>query len=483
MKDTHLHDQQVADPMVSTEGGQHRNKDGAARGSSGKAKQRQTQQPNTTSKSSKEERDKKFEVGVVEVASNLSDLSGSTGDVDSNPDVKQHSSRNPDVKEFEILIQAKHAEACKAMGNGLYSSSLEIFESILSDILARFGGKHKRVGAALHNVAIANLRSGNLDDAMDAIEEAIKIRSRALGRKHSKVTDSLVEYGIILLSMEEFDDALKVFEGALSMRKNEKLVSRGDASERKLRIAKIWNNIGCVHFEKGEYSKARDAFDEAINIFCKVYGLWTKFFYKLNVTDTGYLAMASTLCNKAYVEMQWEHYGNAIKYLQQSLEIQKELLGAENKLVKSSLDNLGYAFVVSDSYDKALKIYTEFWEEQQDSLRATPEEKVDTLKKIVYCELNVVKLEKALEHLGIMEDLLQDCDEEQQEELLEECQKLMGEVNYQIFKHPSLADTANRTLGCPICPVSEDEDIHREIWRPLKPDVTSKMSGHRIAHA
>ena len=43
------------------------------------------------------------------------------------------------------------------------------------------------MGAALHNVAIANLRAGSLDDAMDAIEEAIKIRSRALGRSHPKV--------------------------------------------------------------------------------------------------------------------------------------------------------------------------------------------------------------------------------------------------------------------------------------------------------
>ena len=182
--------------------------------------------------------------------------------------------------------------------------------------------------------------------------------------------------------------------------------------------------------------------------------------------------------------MQWEHYGNAIKYLQQSLDIQKELLGSENKLVKSSLDNLGFAYVMSEDYEKAMKIYTEFWEEQQDSPRATPEERVETLKKIVYCELNVLKHEKALEHLGAMEDiLLQEDVGDKGEELLEECQKLMGEVNYQIFKHPSLADTANRTLGCPICPVSDDEDIHREIWRPTKPDVTSKMSGHRIAHA
>ena len=61
------------------------------------------------------------------------------------------------------------------------------FESILSDLLERYGEKHERVGAALHNVAIANLRAGSLDDAMDAIEEAIKIRSRALGRSHPKV--------------------------------------------------------------------------------------------------------------------------------------------------------------------------------------------------------------------------------------------------------------------------------------------------------
>jgi hypothetical protein len=64
---------------------------------------------------------------------------------------------------------------------------LEEFESILSDLLTKYGERHERVGAALHNVAIANLRAGSLDDAMDAIEEAIKIRSRALGRTHPKV--------------------------------------------------------------------------------------------------------------------------------------------------------------------------------------------------------------------------------------------------------------------------------------------------------
>lgn len=74
--------------------------------------------------------------------------------------------------------------------NGAYKTALAQFESILSDILGRYGEHHDRVGAALHNVAIANLRAGSLDDAMDAIEEAIKIRSRSLGRSHPKVAVS-----------------------------------------------------------------------------------------------------------------------------------------------------------------------------------------------------------------------------------------------------------------------------------------------------
>lgn len=71
--------------------------------------------------------------------------------------------------------------------NGAYKAALTQFESILSDLLGKYGERHDRVGAALHNVAIANLRAGSLDDAMDAIEEAIKIRSRSLGRSHPKV--------------------------------------------------------------------------------------------------------------------------------------------------------------------------------------------------------------------------------------------------------------------------------------------------------
>lgn len=86
---------------------------------------------------------KKFEVGIVEIASNLSDLSGSTGDAESSAasdTLKQFSTsaRNADAKDFEVLIQAKHAEACKAMGVSSYGVAIRTVTPTLSIIFLDF---------------------------------------------------------------------------------------------------------------------------------------------------------------------------------------------------------------------------------------------------------------------------------------------------------------------------------------------------------
>ena len=150
MKDKHSrYDMPVDDDaMVSKHHNNHNHagthpKDGARNNKPKPQKQQQQQQheqeePTAATKSSEHRQqhheeegtnknnsttNKKFEVGIVEIASNLSDLSGSTGDEDDAESsvasgTRKHlsSARNADAKEFEVLIQAKHGEACKAMG-------------------------------------------------------------------------------------------------------------------------------------------------------------------------------------------------------------------------------------------------------------------------------------------------------------------------------------------------------------------------------
>jgi tetratricopeptide (TPR) repeat protein len=366
--------------------------------------------------------------------------------------------------------------------NGAYRKALADFESILSDLLARYGERHERVGAALHNVAIANLRAGSLDDAMDAIEEAIKIRSRALGRSHPRVADSLVELGIILLSMDEHEDALKVFERALKLRREEREEAFGDEDidESKLKIAKVLNNIGCVNFEKGNMFAAEAAFDEAVSLQRSVFKNWFTLVCGVDANSPGILTMASTMCNKAYVEIERDNFDSAIGLFQESLKIQRNVLGDDNKLVQSSLDNLGYAYAMLGKYEKALAVFTEVWNAVKDS-HDFPEEKAAAVRKVAICHLHLQQYEQAFPLIELLEDLQHEISVKPAE--YDRTRKLLGEVNYQILKLPSLSNATNRALGCAVCMGGEEEDVNLDAWIIEKPENTSKMSGHRVTHA
>ncbi|EEC44737.1 predicted protein [Phaeodactylum tricornutum CCAP 1055/1] len=383
---------------------------------------------------------------------------------------------------FERDLRQKHSKACKAMSKAVYHVALEEFESILADLLSRYGERHERVGAALHNVAIANLRAGSLDDAMDAIEEAIKIRSRAVGRSHPKVADSLVELGIILLSMEEHDDSLKVFQRALKLRKEEQndVLSDDDLDESNLKIAKVLNNIGCVSFEKGELVEAKQSFEQAIVLQKGVFHSWFNMLCGADSNSPGILTMASTMCNKGYVEIEQENYLEAVKVFTESLQIQKSVLGSGNKLVQSSLDNLGYAYVMLNQNEKALKAYGEIWNAQRYS-NDPKEEKVETLRKVIASYGQLKDWANVFPALEALEDLLLDMDDDKKE--MTKTRKLLGEVNYQLLKLPSLSGATTRAFGCGVCTGPTEEEVNLDDWLIRKPDNTSKMSGHRVTHA
>jgi tetratricopeptide (TPR) repeat protein len=359
---------------------------------------------------------------------------------------------------------------------------LQEFESILSDLLARHGEKHERVGAALHNVAIANLRAGSLDDAMDAIEEAIKIRSRALGRSHPKVADSLVELGIILLSMEEHADSLKVFDRALRLRRSEPtdMMLQDEIDENNLKIAKVLNNMGCVNYERQFLEEAKKSFQEAVGLQKSVFRNMFNLSVGYDTSSPGILTMASTMCNLGYVAIEQGDFSSAINTLTISLKIQKAVLGQSNKLVQSTLDNLGYAAAMQNQYDASLGFYNEIWLTQKD-INESNEEKARTLRKLITASARTEDYDKCFAFLEVMEDLLAEIDPDS--EALFRTRKLMGEVNYQLLKLPSLSDQTNRAVGFALCIGETEEDVDLEEWVITKPENTSKMSGHRVTHA
>lgn len=64
---------------------------------------------------------------------------------------------------------------------------------------------------------------------------------------------------------------------------------------------------------------------------------------------------------------------------------------------------------------------------------------------------------------------------------LDKTHDLMGEVNYQIFKFPTIGEFTSRA-ACGLW--ADDRDcVDVEAWLPKKPANGSKMSGHRMTYA
>ena len=291
-----------------------------------------------------------------------------------------------------------------------------------------------------------------------------------------------MELGIILLSMEEHEDALKVFQRALKLRREERedIYGEDDMDECNLKIAKVLNNIGCVNFEKGDMEAAGRSFDEAIALQDGVFKNFVTMVCGVDSNSPGILTMASTMCNKGYVEIHLGNFTSAVTIFNDSLQIQKSILGSGNKLVQSSLDNVGYAYAMINQFPKALEAYNEIWSHLSITHEVT-EEKVEMLRKKIICHIQLKQFQAALDHLRILEELQDEIGESGDE--MDRTHRLMGEVNYEILRLPSLSDATNRALGCAVCIGPEEEGVNLDSWIIEKPDNTSKMSGHRVTHA
>lgn len=375
---------------------------------------------------------------------------------------------------------------------GKYPRAIKLFESILSALLDRFGEEHHRVGSALHNVAVANLRSGLLDDARDAIEEAVRIRKLTLGDDEPKVADSLVEYGIILLSMKKYKKSIKVFMEALELREIEFCEAEDSTSkcEAQLKKAKIQHNIGCVNFEIKNYDEARKNYLQAIKEQKEIFGpTWISFGLLTNTSKPGHLTMASTMCNKGYIDLEQEKYRDAIETFKESLKIQKVLLEADNKLILGTMTNIAYCHCKLDEVDKARNVYKDLVKLQSESYTTQSQRGwSQSLKKLIYCQVVLFEFEDAFDNLRLLEEYLtakpQHTKVKNVASELRKTHQLMGEVNYQIFKFPTLSDYTSRLSCTNGCGCSDDrKNVEVKNWIPKKPLNGSKMSGHRMTYA
>ena len=254
------------------------------------------------------------------------------------------------------------------------------------------------------------------------------------------------------------------------------------------------HNLGCVYTELDQFDAAQETYNKALEQQKAAFGEWNGNLHtKGDSTKPGFLTMASTICNLAYIEIEKGDHERAVGFLNDSLEIQKVLLEADNKLILSTMQTIAYVYCLQSKYGKAKDIYMEVAKIQQESYVSHAKKGWHaSIKSLIYCQLRLFDFESAFDNLRKLEDVLSSQETTGAPSRdLQTTHELMGEVNFQLARLPSIAEYTQRLLvgqGCGLvrdwCQPQEFRDsIDAEGWFPKRPTKGSKMSGHRMSYA
>jgi hypothetical protein len=105
--------------------------------------------------------------------------------------------------------------------------------------------------------------------------------------------------------------------------------------------------------------------------------------------------------------------------------------------------------------------------------------------RLIFCQVKLYDYDHSFDNLRTLEEYLSSRGVKTKgiAEDLQKTHELMGQVNYQIFKFPSIAEYGGRALGCGGMCTDDRDSIDPDLWFPKKPRNGSKMSGHRMTYA
>jgi tetratricopeptide (TPR) repeat protein len=237
-------------------------------------------------------------------------------------------------------IQGIHAMAMEHVMRGEYDMALQAFTQVLQVYLEQHGRAHPLTASAYHNLGTVHTKRAGLllDHTMHqrhCREQALLCFQAAarsardcpqLGPNHPNVAVSLVRIGFLLLQSRQYQNAVITFEEALRIRLDHYGPTHG-------LVANLYNNLGVCHMHLQNFSLGRKYLQQALDIQKEL----------LNQEDystTALLELADTLCNIGGLNLEWirqqgpdaRHALDAESAFLEALELRAKVLGEQHPL-------------------------------------------------------------------------------------------------------------------------------------------------------
>ena len=174
--------------------------------------------------------------------------------------------------------------------------------------------------------------------ALSIYEPALKYSLDHYGNTHS-ITASLLynDIGNVYFDQGNYSAALTYFLKSLEIR----IKVLGDEHEN---VATSYHNIGNVYYVQGNYSEALTYYFKALEIYKKVLG-------------DEHINVAALYNNMGHIYSAQGNYSEALAYYFKSLEIRIKVLGNEHIDVASSYNSIGSFYSAQGNYSEALEYH------------------------------------------------------------------------------------------------------------------------------
>jgi tetratricopeptide (TPR) repeat protein len=204
----------------------------------------------------------------------------------------------------------------------------EVISELNQNIL-RFGARHPLVGESHLKVGLLHMYDGHYADAILHLEEALKIKATSLGSNDPDFSSILMFIALAQLALERFDDCIAALLGVRRIREDA-------LGKNHPEIGLILNNIGCVHYELGDFNMAEASFQEALDLQREAF-----------TTDPTFLKSVSTLLgNIAFLHAKNGLFPKALIELEGALQIQQEILCDDKNEEDAIMENIAHIMAI-----------------------------------------------------------------------------------------------------------------------------------------
>ena len=153
--------------------------------------------------------------------------------------------------------------------------------------------------------------------------------------------------GIALSNLYYYEEAFRSFDKARELIIQLK-------GEENVELSSIYNDLGKIFINRGDYSRAMDYYQKALQI-------------RERVLDENNPVIATSFYNIGKLYRVMGDYSRAMMYYQKALAIRERVFGAQSPATAASLNNIGGLYRVMGDYSRAMESYRkalEIWERE-----------------------------------------------------------------------------------------------------------------------